>query len=1130
MGELQLEILDTIQDVYDTEYGQGNWVSPLSGMDAVVFVCKPGAMEDEGESGNPLTEEEWGGLSSLYVTMGCNGLEAILSGAPDDGAGRLYGWIANWWNTNIISEASFVMHHEWGHKILRTAFPGGEHPAAAENPVFQIPTEYQCLYGAYDVMRYWYLEGESYPYFNPWEQYYLGWVTPTVVENNRRDVLLTDFRETGACYMIPIREVAVDNGAEAPGTITNHAREYYLVAYHRGNYGFYAPPDDGLMIWHIIDHFADLWYDNPPLWTAGYTKPNLYLSDLELASGLFSDPSESPGYWVLPDSAGGWDTLDNWIDAATGQPRNYPSYLLYRGSNTDLFSPNGATEFSFRSSSNPHSFGYEGWNFPLPPPTPTAMAALRRNDQNVPNSIMIRIKGEQAEGVIVDLLRAPYEDLTYPSGGEVFGLGDPVTITWNHAITEINTVDILYSADGGQTYPTELAIASGVSASAGQYVWTPTADHVTGAARIKVVYHNTLDQINVGEDESDETFSVVAARFVNESAHVGLDYDGTPYAAASFDYDGDGDKDLFVSMKDQQPSKLYTFTNINEHGVPDFQVASNAFALGEEPGWQTGGVSAADFDNDGYLDFLVAAGNSGVLRLYHQDPANPGNFNDWSDEMNIAQYGDDSWAGAWGDYNRDGQIDLYLCRGEANGFDPGSGMGNVTNVILKNDYADSGEFINDNTKQLFNSTASTASGSATWMDIDGDGDLDLFRGDAKGTVSGTGTRLYVNDGVTFQDQISSRVTGGAASVDYISGAKWVDANNDGAPDLVISRNIDGVPQKLLLNDGSGYFGASTAFPLEVASTGLEAWDYDLDGRQDMLFLPAGTNGTPTLYGNRLVGGNPAFVDRTVDGGFAQSVGRVDGSIACDYDGDGDKDIYLGRPISSGAFYYEARAGAGDNDPPANNWVGVRLSQRITTAATQAIGARVVFHLDGETQQVQVVDGGSGRGGQNDFDLICGVGENPGPVSCDITWPSGRVEVGQSLDVGTLTSIVEPNGFELYENSVSATFEVYKTGQQSVLDMIFTWETNFQTDPARDRVLISQALPPCGLSDYELSASDPSVDWNVERVANGHYLHTVRLVGVPCVQGCSYSYTVKSERDQTSHQSQVHSLAISMCAK
>jgi hypothetical protein len=170
--------------------------------------------------------------------------------------------------------------------------------------------------------------------------------------------------------------------------------------------------------------------------------------------------------------------------------------------------------------------------------------------------------------------------------------------------------------------------------------------------------------------------------------------------------------------------------------------------------------------------------------------------------------------------------------------------------------------------------------SVCLIDEDGDGDLDIY------VVNyGAPNLLLRNDGgLNFTDVAS----GAVADAGPTTAATWGDFDSDGDPDVYLVK--DGEANVLLRNDGDGNFGVPNAFGVDDAGAGrAAAWgDLDGDGQLDLYVVnEGGANKLLRNYGD--MGGFFFFAE--VSGPVANA---DDGSSAmwCDYDRDGDQDIYL----------------------------------------------------------------------------------------------------------------------------------------------------------------------------------------------------------------------------------------------
>ena len=247
---------------------------------------------------------------------------------------------------------------------------------------------------------------------------------------------------------------------------------------------------------------------------------------------------------------------------------------------------------------------------------------------------------------------------------------------------------------------------------------------------------------------------------------------GSSRGCAWADYDNDGWVDLFVANEKNQ--KNFLFHNNGSNGFTRLLTGPIATDVGNFYGccW-------ADYDNDGRQDVFVA--NNGARNLLYHNEGN-GTFSKITDGAVITNIAN-SASGAWGDYDNDGHLDLFVANlGQKNFLFHNNGDGSFT--LIQNSGIDQ---------------EASYSWSGAWADFDNDGYLDLFV--ANGQPNGTGVKDYLfrNAG----DGTFSRVVRGSLVSDNAAGdsCAWGDYNKDGFVDLFVS-NINGQNNFLYRNNGN----------------------------------------------------------------------------------------------------------------------------------------------------------------------------------------------------------------------------------------------------------------------------------------------------------------------------------------
>ena len=274
------------------------------------------------------------------------------------------------------------------------------------------------------------------------------------------------------------------------------------------------------------------------------------------------------------------------------------------------------------------------------------------------------------------------------------------------------------------------------------------------------------------------------------------------------------------------------------------------------PGAQTN--SWADYDGDGDLDLFVGMRYT-PNRLYRNDG---GHFVDVAPEVGLADV-EDTRAGAWGDYDGDGDPDLYV------GYPVAEG---TPNRLYRND---GGRFV-DVAPGLGVDLVGT-SRQPSWIDYDGDGDLDLFV-----ALRDQPNRMFRNDGAPGEDRAprdgaSDSAAGDAPAWTFTDvtaesglgdprrtvGVAWFDYDRDGDPDVHVS-NQNGDEDAFYRNEGDGTFvDVAPALGMnhpgrgaEYGSVAAAVTDFDNDGDLDLFVA---TYGPDILWSNN---GDGTFTDVT----------------------------------------------------------------------------------------------------------------------------------------------------------------------------------------------------------------------------------------------------------------------------
>lgn len=289
----------------------------------------------------------------------------------------------------------------------------------------------------------------------------------------------------------------------------------------------------------------------------------------------------------------------------------------------------------------------------------------------------------------------------------------------------------------------------------------------------------------------------------------------------------------------------------------------------------------ADFDNDGDLDLFVGF-RGGPNRLYRNDD---GHFVDVAPALGIA----DPWetrAVAWGDYDSDGDLDLFV----GFRFEDGAPNRLYRNEEAGTAFTEVGEGLGLN---LLGNTRQTS-----WLDYDGDGDLDLFV-----AFREQANRLFRNE-LWWRDERGRRVGGtGAPTFTDVTeetglgdprrtvGVAWFDMDQDGDLDAFVA-NQNGDLDAFYRNESAVFTDVAAELgmdggprPEEYGGVGPAVADYDNDGDLDLFVANYGPD---ALWRNDGGGTFTEVAPGTPLGEDYHSTAAAWG----DFDHDGFKDLFV----------------------------------------------------------------------------------------------------------------------------------------------------------------------------------------------------------------------------------------------
>ena len=444
--------------------------------------------------------------------------------------------------------------------------------------------------------------------------------------------------------------------------------------------------------------------------------------------------------------------------------------------------------------------------------------------------------------------------------------------------------------------------------------------------------------------------------FTDVAGTAGVANTGYGMGCAVGDYNNDGFPDLYVT-------NFGANVFFRNNGDGTFTDVTNGTGTGDTR-WGTG-CAFVDYDNDSFLDLYVTnyvkyttesdqvCMNKGVRVycdprlyegeldiLYHNN--GDGTFTDITKTTGFSEATGRGLALAWGDYDDDGDMDVYIANdADQNFLYRNNGDGTFTDVSLTAGvgFSEDGEAENGM--------------GVDFGDYDNDGRLDLVVTNFQDQTN----TLYHNEGNGLFSDVSYASQIGTMSLPYLAwGVGFCDYDNDGYQDLFIA---------------NGHLDENV-----------------------QAFNPTGFYEQPNLlfHNNR----DGTFDEVGVDSGLGMRLEKVSRGFAyADYDNDGDLDLLVTN-LKGTPDLLENRGGQ-------NRWLILKLIG--TRSNRDAIGARVKI-TTGNLTQIREVRSGTSYLSQNDMRLHFGLGKHRQIDQLEIRWPSGLQERPEGVKVNQILTLVE----------------------------------------------------------------------------------------------------------------------------
>ncbi len=487
--------------------------------------------------------------------------------------------------------------------------------------------------------------------------------------------------------------------------------------------------------------------------------------------------------------------------------------------------------------------------------------------------------------------------------------------------------------------------------------------------------------------------------------------------AAFFDYDGDGWIDIYFVNSAALPgfrshqsptNRLY-----RNNGDGTFTDVTEQAGVGDTG--YGGGCAVGDYDNDGNLDLYVTNFGANVLYRNNGDST-------FTDVTQHAGVGDSRWSlgCAFADYDNDGFVDLYVTNYIDFHFEthtnctqkgvaaycPPESFEGAPDILYRNN--GDGTFT-DVTRIAGVYNEGGKGMGVVFGDYDNDGDADCYVGNDAGE-----NFLYQNRGdgtftnVGWMAGVEADENG---NVQGTMGVDFGDYDNDGLLDL-IAINYQQQPNALYRNDNANFFTdvsfvAGMADSVPYVGWGVDFFDADNDGDKDLLIANGHLQDTIEQYDDTTT--YPQHNHLLINNGHGHFVNQ---SVKA---GNGLQSRKVSRGLATGDYDNDGDLDVlicNANDTPQLFRNDSEIQGNwilIHTIGTRSNRAGIGTRVKIQTDtliQIDEVRGGSGYLSQNDLRLHFGIGTHKHIDRIEARWPSGIVDIIRDVAPNQIITITE----------------------------------------------------------------------------------------------------------------------------